>query len=117
MPRAHTVVGGFAGILILIGIIEAIFFFDLNLLEIVILAGVLILFYAILLAFLLRPKLVRVVKRREVAEKSEESMSRQIAKEIERPLTVNINNQPMASVEAKKSTRKKKTSRKKKSAR
>lgn len=113
VPRSHTIVGGFAGLLILIGIIESWFFFNLSLLETVILSVALLFFYVILLLFLLRPKLVKIVRQREVFQEREQSMSKKISNEIvARPITINVNNNTKSAT--KKKSSKKKTNSKRK---
>ncbi len=115
IPRANAIVGGFAGLIILIGIIESWVFFKLSLFEVLLVSLVLILFYTILLFFLLQPKLVKIIRKREVVENgNSDSMSKQIAKEIvSRPVVVNVNNQTTTETKRKRGRPKKKSSAKK----
>lgn len=58
VPRWANMLGGFIGIIIIAGIAESWYFFKLTLLETVILAAVLFVFYLIILSVILRPRTV-----------------------------------------------------------
>jgi hypothetical protein len=67
VSKAVNITAVVAGLLILIGIIESSFLLSFTLMEIVILAGVLFVFYIILLMFLLKPRVVKVIIKRKKA--------------------------------------------------
>jgi len=91
IPVAHKILAIFSGLLILIGIIESIIFFNLNTMESLILTIILLLFYAILLFFLLRQKTIRIVRhRRNLESPAIKTISQQIANEITKPIEVKI---------------------------
>jgi len=79
VPRSHNILAAFSGVIILLGLIEGIFFFSLSLMDAVIAAAVLLVFYIFLLAILLKPKTIRVIRKRNL-KKDEANISKEVTK-------------------------------------
>ena len=113
VSRAASIAAVFSGLLILVGIIESAYFLRLNLLEITIMAGVLFVFYVILLIVLLKPRVIKIIKRIP-GKKPMEPMRKPAIGEVkaevvrDKPVTININNQTSTKKRAKKKTNRRK---------
>lgn len=118
VSRAASIAAVFSGLLILVGIIESTYFLKLNLTEITIMSCVLFVFYVILLMVLLKPRVIKIIRRvpgKKMADMSKKPAIEDIKKEVsgikaQRPVIVNINNQtaPKTRKKAKKKSVKKK---------
>ena len=102
VPRWANILGGLVGLIILFGIAESAYFFKLNLVEITIMAIVLMIFYVIILAVILRPRTI-LLKQKRLSQVKKEVEGKA---ETKQPITININNQ--TKVAKKKTTKKKK---------
>ncbi len=89
VPRAANIAAAFAAIIIIFGIAESAYFLKLSLFEITIISGILFLFYIILLSAILRPRVLRVLKK--MPQKTPPKVPTPEIKTA--PVTVNINNQ------------------------
>jgi len=113
IPIAHRILAITTGLIIIIGIIESITFFKLNIKDSLILTIILLLFYAILLFFLLQTKTVRVTQRRRADKPAIQTVSQQIANEIDKATEIKITKPKTTAVKKKrKYVRRKKTKRK-----
>lgn len=111
VPMAHRILAIFTGLIIIIGIVESMVFFKMNMLESLVLTVILLFFYVILLFFLLQTRTVRVQMRRRLPGKpAMQTVSQEIANEIGKATEIKI-----LKPAKKKAVKKKKKAKKKKS--
>lgn len=87
VPRAANVAAIFALLIIVVGVIESVYILSLDLFETTILSAALFIFYIILLIFLSKRRVVKVIRR------PLEKLPKTPNPSAEKSLTININNQ------------------------
>lgn len=106
IPRAANIAAVFAAIIIILGVAESAYMLKLNLFEITIISAVLFVFYLILLASILRPRVLKVIKVAPEKSKVPKPENKEI--KTSSPVTININNQPKVPKKRKRSKKRRK---------
>jgi hypothetical protein len=118
VSRAASIAAVFSGLLIVVGLIESVYFLGLSLMDLTIMAAVLFVFYVVLLMFLLKPRVIKIIKRIPGKKPASQQNTRKPAIEdikaevsgtqTQRPVVVNINNQTTPKKRGRKSSKKRK---------